>query len=556
MNSNLVVSSGYTADVFIPESPFHGLNGLRFFRDQLYAVDLFGDFIHVDRQSGNWSVILDASLAPADDMVFQNSGVVFVTALLPGEVRKFTPTGFTNDIPTYSPNYEVIASHQPQVDPLAIHTSGRFFFGSFPSTGALYEVLLNDGNKEVQILNNTNGLNAFEFGKHPDDQDWLYSPQGNTGKVIRIQIDTGVTQTVATGFTYPIAVKINATGNYLFGVDVYTGLVFRVTLANGDKEIIARLEPGLDNLAVDDQDRVYVSNFVEKGIYEVLPGTGQVRTILEGAPSQGGKLTTPGGLGFYEEQGRSVLYVADLYAYRTLDANTGAQISLTRVLASPQTSAMSLSLNKQHVIITGWILQQVQILDRITGAYLATLNGFSNPYDAIELSDGSLLVADSGTGSIIHIPNPHGTDPWRVALNGLHCPMGLVADATETYFYFTDTEAGTLSRAKIGEVNGKAEVLVSNLSLPQGIAWDTQQRDRLYLAESGRRQLLAINITTRTQTTIASNLPINLPPYNMEMGGPVKDVVYIPTGIAVATSGKIYISANETNAIYTITPQS
>jgi glucose/arabinose dehydrogenase len=68
------------------------------------------------------------------------------------------------------------------------------------------------------------------------------------------------------------------------------------------------------------------------------------------------------------------------------------------------------------------------------------------------------------------------------------------------------------------------------------------------VAEVGRKQIVAIDPAAGTKTVIASNLDIGLPAYP---GGPP---FLIPTGVAVASSGAIYVSSDKRNAIYKLTP--
>ncbi|CUT12171.1 InterPro IPR001258 [Bradyrhizobium sp.] len=121
---------------------------------------------------------------------------------------------------------------------------------------------------------------------------------------------------VADGFKVPAAVNFDSKGN-LWVVDTALGQLVSVDPKSGTKTMVAQLKPSLDNLAIDDKDRIYVSNMADNGIQEVDPATGQARQVIIG------KLALPGGIGVTSENGKDTIHVADVFAYRTVDGATG-----------------------------------------------------------------------------------------------------------------------------------------------------------------------------------------------------------------------------------------
>ena len=65
---------------------------------------------------------------------------------------------------------------------------------------------------------------------------------------------------VADGFKVPAAVNFDSKGN-LWVVDTALGQLVRVDPKSGSKKMVAQLKPSLDNLAIDDKDRIYVSTW-------------------------------------------------------------------------------------------------------------------------------------------------------------------------------------------------------------------------------------------------------------------------------------------------------
>ena len=131
-----------------------------------------------------------------------------------------------------------------------------------------------------------------------------------------MDVDTGDYMVVADGIRTPAAVKFDSKGN-LYALDTATGEVLRIDVSNGEKTVVARLDPHLDNFAFDSKDRMFVTNMNVNGIYQVDSKTGKVRTVTEA------KLVFPQGIAAANGPDGDTLYVADNFAYKTVDAFTG-----------------------------------------------------------------------------------------------------------------------------------------------------------------------------------------------------------------------------------------
>jgi sugar lactone lactonase YvrE len=372
------------------------------------------------------------------------------------------------------------------------------------------------------------GLNGFEFG--PDDK--LYGPLWFKGQVAKVDVDKAELTVVADGFKVPAAVNFDSKGN-LFVVDTALGQLVRVDPKSGAKTMVAQLKPSLDNLAIDDKDRIYVSNMADNGIQEVDPATGQARQIIIG------KLALPGGIGVTSENGKDTIHVADVFAYRTVNGATGEVTEKARMHAAGTTLEypMSATANGSDVVLSSWFTGTVQVIDAKTGTTRDMLHGFKAPHDAIVLADGSILVAELGTKSLVRVSGEHGKDRATL-ISDLEGPVGLVRGKTDEV-YVTEAFAGTVSR--IDSKGGKT-VLAKELKMPEGIARSPD--GQLIVAEVGAKRLIAIAPESGTVTEIAANLPIGLP------GTPGGLPSNIPTGVAVGASGVIYVSSDIDNAIY------
>lgn len=514
-----VGSAGAIPEVLVPPSPFKGLNGLRFdTKGDLYVGSVAEQTIYrVDVATGEYEIFLNRPDGQADDFFLTPNGQIFYTALLSGEVRTFNPQ--TNKLVT-------IANGIPAVDPIAQDKSGRIFIGqslSLSNTG-LYQIGATGKNSPRLILNQP-GLNAFDFGT----DGRLYSPVQFSGEIIKINVDTGAFERVASGLTSPIAVKFNSKGE-LFALDTATGQVVKVDIATGQTRAIAQLQPGLDNLAFGPTDLLYASNFVDSDINEVNTQTGRVRKVV----SSGG-LTAPGGIAV---KGNS-LYVADTNSYRVLDRKTGRIQQTIRSIVTPVQNPLTVSVNNQHAIVTSWFAGALQRLNRETGAVLNTYTGFGVPYDAVELPDGSILVADCARGQLTQIQGVAGTNRRTVA-EGLSCPTGLAMVDNSTVLV---TEFLSNSLSRIDLATGQRQVIAKDLSSPEGVAYHPD--GIAVVASTGTQSVRAIDIDTGSSLTLKKNLPIGLSGFP---GGPPP---YGLTGIAIA-GDTVYITGDLDNSIRTV----
>jgi hypothetical protein len=142
------------------------------------------------------------------------------------------------------------------------------------------------------------------------------------------------------------------------------------------------------------------------------------------------------------------IYVADVFAYRTVDGATGEVSEPARMHAAGGTLEypMSATAKGDDVILSSWFTGTVQVIDRKTGATREMMHGFKAPHDAIRLGDGSFLVNELGTKSLVRVSGEHGKDR-DVLIGGLEGPVGLVAGAKGDV-YLTEAFAGLVSKVE------------------------------------------------------------------------------------------------------------
>jgi sugar lactone lactonase YvrE len=521
---NTAVASAQTYEVtkLVPGSAFHGVHGLGIDKSgRLFAGSVAGAALYeVDRTNGTAKIAVPSPEGMADDIAFAPDGTMAWTGFLTGDLYSRKGDG----------PVKKLASGLPGINSLAFRKDGRLYATQVFLGDALYEIDIEGVKPPRKIMEKMGGLNGFEFG--PDDM--LYGPLWFKGQVARVDVDKAELSVVADGFKIPAAVNFDSKGN-LFVVDTALGQLVRVDPKTGAKKMVAQLKPSLDNLAIDDKDRIFVSNMADNGIQEVDPETGTAKQVIIG------KLALPGGIGVVSDGGKDTIYIADVFAYRTVDGATGEVTEPARMHADGVTLEypMSATANGDDVLLSSWFTGTVQLIDRKTGKTKEMLHDFKAPHDAVKLGDGSILVNELGSKSLVRASGEHGKDR-TVVLGGLEGPVGLVAGSGGTV-YLTEAFAGQVSKV---EANGEKTVVAKDLKGPEGIALAPD--GKLIVAEVGVKRIIQIDPANGTVTEIAANLPIGLP---AAPGGLPSN---IPTGVGVGATGVIYFSSDIENAIYKV----
>ncbi|WP_168212785.1 MULTISPECIES: SMP-30/gluconolactonase/LRE family protein [unclassified Bradyrhizobium] len=513
----------YEVTKLVPGSAFHGVHGLGIDKSgRLFAGSVAGAALYeVDRANGTAKIAIPSPEGMADDIAFAPDGTMAWTGFLTGDLYARKGDG----------PIKKLASGLPGINSLAYRKDGRLYATTVFLGDTLYEIDVEGVKPPRQIMEKMGGLNGFEFGS----DDMLYGPLWFKGQVAKVDVDKAELTVVADGFKVPAAVNFDSKGN-LWVVDTALGQLVRVDPKSGAKKVVAQLKPSLDNLAIDDKDRIFVSNMADNGIQEVDPETGAARQIIIG------KLALPGGIGVVSDGDKDTIYVADVFAYRTVDGTTGEVSEPARMHADGVTLEypMSATAKGNDVLLSSWFTGTVQVIDRKTGKTTEMLHGFKAPHDAIKLSDGTILVNELGSKSLLRVSGEHGKDR-QVVVGGLEGPVGMVAGPNDTV-YVTEAFSGQVSKI---ESNGEKSVVAKDLKMPEGIALAPD--GMLVVAEVGARRIVQIDPAKGTVTEIAANLPIGL------AGAPGGLPTNIPTGVGVGASGTIYFSSDIENAIYKIT---
>jgi len=525
----------YSQQFLVPGSWFHGVHGLAFNKDdQLFAGSVIGQTLYrVQVDSGEVDRVIDPPTGMADDIAFADDGTMAWTAFLIGKVYVRRPNGKTIEV----------ANGMSGPNSLAFGKDGRLFVSEVFLGDALYEIDIKNVDKPDfkplarnelrRIAEKLGGLNGFEVHK---DDGFLYGPLWFKGEIVKVNLETGAAEVIASGFKTPAAANIDPQNrDNVYVVDTGTGGIWSVSLTSKAKKLVASMKPGLDNLAFDSRGRLFVTSMTDNGIYMVDKQTGAHRTIVEG------KLAVPTDLAVTTEGGKDTVHVADVFSYRKVDGANGDVTDVLRVHGETHAYPIGISIGPNNVLLTSWFSNTVEKVDRKSGKLVATLGEFAAPVDAVEFADGTMYVAELASGNLVKV-SADGKERSTV-MKELRGPVAMVHGAGPLV-YVTEISAGVVTEIDVAA--GTRRVVADNLTGPEGI--DLGPDGRLYVAEVGQKRVVAIDPATGAKTVIASNLDIGLAPFP---GGPP---ALVPTGVAVGRTGIVYVSADIRNSLYKLTP--
>lgn len=527
--ASLISASALATPYSAPEplvapSEFKGVHGLAIDQQgRLLAGSVVGNSIYlVDKQTGEASVLVGPDEGQADDIAIGPNGEMAWTGFYLGKVLYRE----NDDAPI-----KVLAEGLPGINSIAFNQkTGQLYASQVFLGDALWEIDP-EGKEEPRLINkDMGGFNGFEVG----NDGWLYGPLWFKGVAVKIDPAHGTIETVADGFGTPAAVNFDSKGN-LYVVDTLTGKLMRVNTETGESEQVVELDTALDNLAIDAQDNIYLSNMADNSIQQVNPETGDVRVITKG------ELAVPAGTALSEDG--NTLYVADIFTFRAVDTASGKVTDLRRAHGSDAEYPVAVNLGKDTLLLTSFSTGTLHLIDRADNTTLAMIHGLDAPSDAVELDDGSIVVSEMGSGTLVHLS---GDDlkTKRTLAEGLFGPVQMIR-GQDGQIYLTEV-AGFLTR--VNPETGEITRLAKDLKMPEGLAQATD--GSFVIAETAAKRLIRLDPATGEQTTLATDLPIGFP------AGPGMPPSGIPTGVEIAGDGTLYFTSDVDNGLYQIKKES
>jgi sugar lactone lactonase YvrE len=506
-------SERYLLDRLVPASSFHGVHGLAFdAQDVLYAGSVVGHSIYrVDTATGAVKTFVGAPEGMADDLVFLADGTVVWTSIQHGVVRARKGDGPV-----------IKLAELVSVNSINVRKDGRLFVAQVFGGDALWEIDPAGTQPPRLILKDLGGFNGFDIG--PDGK--LYGPLWFKHQVVRIDPDSGKLDVVADGFATPAAANFDSKWN-LYVLDTARGEVVRVDIRSRKKQVVAKLATALDNLAIDSRDRVFVSNMADNGIQQVDVAKGTARQVVKG------RLAIPLGIAAVAEGPRDTLYVADVFALRTVDSTQGkvTDVARSHAAGTPIGYPVAVTANQRFVVVTnneGPVQRYERDTMRLVQSWSDTHAG-----NAIEMPSGALIVAETTRGKLSRISGNGAGEERDEILDNLAAPLGL-AIADDNAVYVSEMASGQVSQINVN--SGSRRVIAQGLDRPQGIAKDGSS---VLVVEAGKGRLLRVDPGNGAVEVLASGLPIGL-----------ANVPITLAGVAVGGGGTIYVTSDVENSIW------
>lgn len=507
-------------EVLVKPSSFHGVHGLAIdAQGRLLAGTVVGsEMWEVDRQTGAAKVFIGAPEGEADDIAIGPKGELAWTSFTQGQVH----IRDRDDAPIRTLAKDLMGINSIAFD----KKTGKLYASQVFYGDALWEIDLKGGAPRA-IAKDLGGFNGFEVG--PDGQ--LYGPLWFKGQVVKINPKNGQVTVLSTEFKTPAAANLDGKGN-LWVLDTQTGELSKVELKTGKKTVLQTLATSLDNMAFAPDGTLYVSNMADNSIQVVDPTGASVKTLTSG------KLAVPSGI----KLDGDTLYVADVFSFRAVNTLTGEVRDVQRAYASKLAHPAAVGLGTKLIALSTWSSNHIQLLDRATQSDVEVLKDFKVPMDAIPLDDGSLLVIELASGTLVRASGEHYTDR-KVVASELAGPTQMIL-GKDGAVYITEA-IGRLTRVDLG--SGEKTVVADQLAMPEGVAetpWGS-----FVVAESAARRLVSIDPVHKTRVVVAENLPIGLP------GRPELPPPYLTTGVAVGPEGTVYVTADRDGSLLRIRPQ-
>ncbi len=195
------------------------------------------------------------------------------------------------------------------------------------------------------------------------------------------------------------------------------------------------------------------------------------------------------------------------------------------------------------------------IVNQYTGRITTVVNDASHDFRGLDIdSDGNLIVADLQNDRVIKV-EPDGT--ISDVRTGLNDPTDVVIDSPGNIYVATvgdsrvrkiDAVTGVLSNVAgtgIAGYNGEGNATGAQLNNPWGLAFDNN--GDLLIADTNNHIIRKVDLSTNQISTIAGD------PWsagNSGDGGPATAAkLFVPAGVAVDSSGNVFIADNWNHAV-------
>jgi sugar lactone lactonase YvrE len=365
---------------------------------------------------------------------------------------------------------------------------------------------------------------------------YLYSPSVMNDSIIRVPVEGGVAETFVTGVVRPSAVKFDRNGN-LYAVSSLTGEITRVDLQSRALTRVGGTRCGADNFAIDEDGRIFVSHFVDGGVYELV-GDGVREVVAPGFIGPFGLTVTSDG----------AVFVADSVSLAKLGQNGTIErysqyitdVFFPGILRNVADAGNGVFITANSVGTVAAYTPNTEL--KVLGAELGQIMGIAS------LGADRAAACDYDGGRLLEL-GPSGV---KTVTRGLGRPTGVAVDSDGSYFV-ADARSGRVLYVRDGE----ALAVLGSLIEPHGLALCGRS---LFILDRGAGALFHLDLDTRVQEVVAAHLPVGkaagilpheLPGIAGLMPGPILPFA----GISCDGDGSIYISADSDGSVVRVSRQ-
>ena len=519
-----VLDPRYKVSRVVKDSPLAGCNGATIGMDgALYVVHTGnGAVSRIDLKTMKARTFVPpyAGVFICDDITADDKGNLFVTGMTPlaGEVYRIDKNGLKT----------VIASGLKAPNGIQYNRrTGRLFMSECFQGNRVFE-LDPTGAKEPRLLVGENIIPVPEgFDFDPDTND-LIIPDLGTGRILRVHPDSGSITTIMEKFVTPVALKIGP-DKKAYIVELATGGVYRMSLDGQKKEKLAQLMPGLDNLAITPEGRLYVTSYWDATVFNVATdGSGKFKTLFPMGSNQI--------LGILSKGGK--VWISDAIMMRYVDKGKYMKTKLNAWAAQGMPLPLGLADGPgDQVFWPDCVHNAVAMGNPQTGEFKPVAGELNRPMAVLMSKDGSeLYVAEYGSGQITAVSLKDGAK--KALATGLEGPLALAV--VEDKLYVAEAKAGRIS--KVDPATGKKEVFLSGVAAKPGALCDDGAGNLLVL-DGASQKLFLINPKNLTISIVAKNLPVG---YGLVGSYPP---VEFPLSMTVSSNGDIYLPTMDRGVI-------
>jgi sugar lactone lactonase YvrE len=509
-----VIDGHYKLATVVKDTAFAGVNGATIGGDGALYVVHTGDGtttrIDLKTLAASEFVHSYAGVYISDDITSDGKGTFYSTGTTPlvGEVYRIDSAGMKT----------VIARGLTAPNGIQFNRkTGRLFVTECFQANRVFEIDPT-GAKEPRLIVKADAIPVPEgFDFDPDTQD-LIIPDMGSGRILRVNPESGAIQPIADRFTAPIALKVGPDKKAYF--PELGGAVYRLSLDGKTRDKLAQLPPGLDNLAITADGRLFITSYWDATVYEVATdGSGKFKTLFPKGPNT---LT-----GVVVKNGQ--ILVSDAIMIRTVGKGEYAPTKLNAWASH----GMPLTLGVidgpgDQILWPDAVNNAIAIGNPKDGTFKPIAGGLNRPV-AVVMSQTApkLYVAEYGAGQVTEISLTDGAK--RPLVTGLDGPIALaVIDDT---LYIAEARAARIRRAALA--GGKSEVFLSSEIGKIG-ALAADGHGGLIAVDVIGRRLLHIDPKKLAITTIADGLPVG---YGVVGSGAA--AVEFPSPLHVAADGTI-----------------